>query len=166
MTLSPEHRARTLAQLFEMESQERQNGTLSAGDSWMEDHLQITMIQSCVTHHLSQVILLVEHLIIQDGALVEVARLFSGEARRDSKDKCDAATGMLLATSRAMQAVTDYLTRQANGRVKHADDMKLQRKVQKELRRVPAEPKMATTTEYVGPPKRLFGRRLVQVGSR
>jgi hypothetical protein len=54
---------------------------------------------------------------------------FSGVARKHGKDKNRQEIGENLAIGRAMQKAGKYFTKQAEGLVKHADDMNMQRAV-------------------------------------
>ena len=48
----------------------------------------------------------------------------AGSAHRDRSDKPDAETGELLATAQALEVLAARLRRRANGRIKHADEIK------------------------------------------
>lgn len=48
----------------------------------------------------------------------------AGSAHRDRADKPDTETGELLATAAALEALAARLRKRANGRVKHADEIK------------------------------------------
>lgn len=165
MTLPVELLADSRALLYVQERADRALGELSPEDSWLTNHLQITMVASLTTERTTQVRLLVEHVIDEPQRLVEWSHIVEGEARRDSKDKQDPTTGVLLATSRALQKAVDIIERQANGRVKHADDMRVQKKHQKakrQLRSLMAKLDHGEHPDRPEPaPKRIFGRRVV-----
>lgn len=49
----------------------------------------------------------------------------TGESRRDGTDKADKNVGLMIATSRALSTVSRHFEKQALGRIKHAQDVKL-----------------------------------------
>jgi hypothetical protein len=66
-----------------------------------------------------------------DGFVVDVIGEATGEARRDPIDKNDAQLASDLALGRALEAIGKRLVKNANGRVKHNDDIREIQAVQK-----------------------------------
>lgn len=90
-------------------------------------------------------------MVTDDVAAVSLNIVFNGanwhvngSAKRDPSDRPNHEIGMALATARAVKKFSDQLTRQANGKVKHADWIELDH----ELRR-----QDSTAAKWVGPKK-------------
>lgn len=56
--------------------------------------------------------------------------IVTGSAKRDPRDRPDRNLALTLATSRALQKLANQFARQANGAVKHNDDVRRERKRQ------------------------------------
>lgn len=74
-----------------------------------------------------------------------------GEARRDPHDRRDTMTGVLLALGRAMEKLTERIMREAEGRVRHNDDMKADRARRREenSKKKPVPAKKTATSSKV-----------------
>jgi len=96
-------------------------------------------IEKCAGHHFARVTVeasrRVEDLNAHTITYYEEDIVGEGVARKSSKDKNDDYVGENLALTRALLSLTRKVAKRACGKVKHNDDMKVQRAVKKEERR-------------------------------
>jgi len=94
---------------------------------------------SCAGHHFCRVTVDIGRRIERkhDNLIIYVVEEVVGEgvARRNHKDRNDNYVGKTLALSRALESLAHKTSKRAIGKVKHNDDMKVQRAEKKEERR-------------------------------
>jgi len=88
----------------------------------------------CAGHHFARVTLDVGRRIEEEHTITYTEEYIVGEgfAKRSSKDRSDDYVGETLALARALEVLAYRVAKRACGKVKHNDDMKLQRAHKKE----------------------------------
>lgn len=118
---------------------------------------QVETTEAYVDHYLlgKTTVAIVSVLVKNDETKEQEVIKFSGTARCEGPDKYDPTIGVNLSTGRAFEKLGKYLQGQANGHIKHHDDMKAQ-KLRQERRKQAREAAKQAPVQYSEPKEVTF----------